>query len=100
MILLVVLYGTLTLKEEHRLRLSENRVLRRTSETKRDEVTGGCRKTDDEELHDLYFSPNTPRIIKSNTMRLVGHVVRIGDMRNENKVLVEKPDWKTQLGKD
>jgi hypothetical protein len=61
-ILPVVLYGceswSLTLREEHRLRVFENRVLRRTFEPKRDEVTGGWRKLHNEELHNLYSSPS------------------------------------------
>jgi hypothetical protein len=63
----VVLYGcetwSLTLREEHRLRVFENRVLRRTFGPKRDEVTGGRRKLHNEELHNLYSSPNIIRII-------------------------------------
>jgi hypothetical protein len=56
---------SLTLKEEHRLRVFENRVLRRIFGPKRDEVTGECRKLHNEELRDLYSSPNIIRIIKS-----------------------------------
>jgi hypothetical protein len=81
-ILPVVLYGceawSLTLREEHRLRVFENRVLRRIFELKRDEVTGGWRKLHNEELHNLYFSPSIIRIIKQLRMRVAGHVARIG----------------------
>jgi hypothetical protein len=81
-ILPVVLYGcktwSLTLREEHRLRVSENKVLRRIFGPKRDEVMGGCRKLHNEELHDLYSSPSIIRIIKSRRMRWVGHVARTG----------------------
>jgi hypothetical protein len=58
----------LTLREEHRLRVLENRVLRRISGPKRDEVTGGCSKLHNEKLCNLYVSPNTIRMIKSRWM--------------------------------
>jgi hypothetical protein len=68
-----VLYGCetlcLTIREEHRLRVFENRVLRRIFEQKRDEVTGDWRKLHNEEFHDLYSSPSIIRIIKSRRMR-------------------------------
>jgi hypothetical protein len=74
----VILYGcetwSLTLREEHRLRVFENRVLRRIFGPKRDEVTGGWRELHNEELHDLYSSPSVIRIIKSRMMRWAGHV--------------------------
>jgi hypothetical protein len=75
-ILLVVLYASeiwsLTLREEHRLRESENRVLRRIFGPKRDEVTGERRKLHNKELHDLYSSSSIIRIIKLRRMRWVG----------------------------
>jgi hypothetical protein len=81
-ILPVVLYGcetwSLTLREEHRLRVFENRVLRRIFGPKRDEETGGWRKLHNEELHNLYSSPSVIRMIKSRRMRWAGHVARIG----------------------
>jgi hypothetical protein len=84
-ILPVVLYGcetwSLTLREEHRLRVFENRVLRRIFEPKRDEVTREWRKLHNKELHDLYFSPSIIRIIKSRRMRWSGHVARMGEKR-------------------
>jgi hypothetical protein len=77
----VVLYGcetwSRTLREEHRLRVFENRVLMRIFGPKRDEVTGGWRKLHNEELHYLYSSPSIIRIIKSRRMRWAGHVARI-----------------------
>jgi hypothetical protein len=76
----VVLYGcetwSLTVREEHRLRVFENRVLRIFG-LKRDEVTGGCRKLH-EELHNLYASPSIIRMTKSKRMRWAGHVARVG----------------------
>jgi hypothetical protein len=78
----VVLYGcetwSLTLREEHRLRVFENRVLRRILGPERDGVTGEWRKLHNEELNDLYSSPNIVRAIKSRRMRWAGYVVRIG----------------------
>jgi hypothetical protein len=78
----VVLYGcetwSLTSREEHRLGVFENRVLRRVFGPKRDEVTGDWRKLHKEELHDLYSSPSIIRIMKSRRMRWAGHVARMG----------------------
>jgi hypothetical protein len=80
-ILPVVLYGcetwSLTLREKHRLRVFENRVLRRIFGPKRDEVTGEWRKFHNEELRDLYSSPSIIRIIKSWRMRWAGNVARM-----------------------
>ena len=74
----VVLYGcetwSLTLREERRLRVFENRVLRRVFGPKRDEVTGERRKLHNDELSDLYCSPNIVRVLKSRRMRWAGHV--------------------------
>jgi hypothetical protein len=82
-ILPVVLYGcetwSLTLREEHRVSVFENRVLRGIFGPKRDEVTGELHS---EELHILYSSPNIIRQIKSRRMRWAGHVVHMGEERN------------------
>jgi hypothetical protein len=72
----------LTLREEHRLRVFENKLLRRTFGLNRGEVTGGWRKLHNEELHDLYSSPSIIRIMKSRSMRWAWHVTRIGEKRN------------------
>ena len=78
----VVLYGcetwSLTLREERRLRVFENRVMRRVFGSKTDEVTGEWRKLHNEELNDLYCSPNIVRVIRSRIMRWAGHVARMG----------------------
>jgi hypothetical protein len=87
-ILPMVLYGcetwTLTLWEEHRLRVFENRVLRRIFGLKRDEVMGEWRKLHNRELRDLYSSPSIIRIIKSRRMRWAGHAARMG--RRETRI--------------
>jgi hypothetical protein len=99
----VVLYGcetwSLALREEHRLRVFENRVLRRIFRPKRDEVTGGWRKLHNEELHSLYSSPNIIRTIKPRRMRLAGHVARMGAKRNAYRILVGMPEGKRPLGR-
>jgi hypothetical protein len=78
----VVLYGcetwSLTLREERRLRVFENRVLRGVFGSKRDEVTGEWRKLHNEELNDLYSSPPVVRVMKSRRMRWARHVARMG----------------------
>jgi len=66
------------MREERRLRMFENRVLRRVFGPKRDEVTGECRKLHNEELNDLYSSPNIVRVIKPRKMGCAGHVARMG----------------------
>jgi hypothetical protein len=102
-ILPVVLYGcetwSLTVREEHKLRVIENRVMRRIFGPKRDRVTGGWRKLHNEELHNLYSSPSIIRIIKSRRMRWEGHVARMGGKRNVYRLLVGKPEGKRPLGR-
>ncbi|KAJ4442624.1 hypothetical protein ANN_04213 [Periplaneta americana] len=97
-ILPVVLYGcetwTLTLREEHRLRVFENKVLRKIFGAKRDEVTGEWRKLHNAELHALYSSPDIIRNIKSRRLRWAGHVARMGESRNAYRVLVGRPEGK------
>jgi len=99
----VVLYGcetwSLTLREKRRLRVFENRVLRRIFGPKRHEVTGEWRKLHNEELNDLYCSPNIVWVIKSRRMRWAGHVARMGERRGVYRVLVGKPEEKRPLGR-
>jgi hypothetical protein len=100
-ILPAVLYAcdtwSLTLKEERKLRVFENRVLRRIFGANRDEVTGEWRKFHNGELHKFYSSPDIIRQIKSRRMRWAGHVARKGEGRNVYRVLVGKPEEKRPL---
>jgi hypothetical protein len=102
-ILFVVLYGcqtwSLTLREEHRLRVFENRVLRRIFQPKRDDVTGGWRKLHNEELHSFYSSPSIIRFMKSIRMRLAEYVARMREKINAYKLLVGKPEGKKPQGR-
>jgi hypothetical protein len=102
-ILPVALYGyetwSLTLRQEHRLRVFQNKVLRRIFGPKRDEVTGGWRKLHNEELCDLCSSPSIIRIINLRSMKWAGHVARMGEKRNAYRLLVGKPEGKRPLGK-
>ena len=99
----MVLYGcetwSLTLREEGRLRVFENRVLRRVFGPKMDEVTGDWRKLHNEELNDLYSLPNIVGVVKSRRMRWAGHVAPMGKDRGVHRVLVGKPEGKRPLGK-
>ena len=87
------------MREERRLRVFENRVLRRVFGPKRDEVTGKWRKLHNEELRDLYSLPNIVRMVKSRRMRWTGHVARMGEGRGVHRVLVGKPEGKRPLGR-
>jgi hypothetical protein len=91
--------GSLTLREQHRLRVFENRVLRRIFGHKRDEVTRERRKLHIAELQNLYSSPAIIRQIKSRRMRQVGHVAHMEEGRNIYRVLVGKPEGKIPLGR-
>jgi hypothetical protein len=100
-ILSAVLYGcktwSLTLREEHRLRVFENRVLKIFG-PKREEG-GSWRKLHNDELHSLYSSPNIVRVIKSRRMRWAGHVARMGEGSGVYRALVRKPEGKRPLGR-
>jgi hypothetical protein len=102
-IILPLMYGcetwSPTLREERRLRVFENRVLRRIFGPQRDEVTREWRKLHNEELHILYSSPNIIWQIKSRRTRWVGHVARMGEERSVYKVLMGKPEGRRPLGK-
>jgi len=87
------------LREERRLRVSENRVLSRIFGPRRDEVIREWRKLHNEELNDLYSSPTIVRVIKSRRMRWAGHVTRMGERRGVFRVLVWKPEGKRSLGR-
>jgi hypothetical protein len=102
-ILPVVLYGceswSLTLREECRLRVFENKVLRRIFGPKRDEVTGEWRRLHNKELFALYSSPNIIRVIKSRRLRWAGHVARMGERRGAYRALLGKPEGRRPLGR-
>ena len=97
----VVLHGceawSLTLREECRLRVFENRILRRLFEPKRD-ANGQWRMLHNEELHSLYRSPNIVRVIKSRRLRLAGHVARMEEGRSAFKMLTGKSTGKKTFG--
>jgi hypothetical protein len=101
-ILPVVLYGcetwSLTLGEKHRLRVFENRVLRRIFGPKREEEVS-WRKLHNDKLHSLYSSPNIVRVIKSRKMRWAGHVARMEEGRGVYRFLVGRPEGKRPLGR-
>jgi hypothetical protein len=102
MFLPVFLYGckiwSLPLREENRLRVFENRVLRRIFGPKRDEVMGRWRKLHSEELHELNSSPSIIRSIKSRRLRWAGHVARMMEKRNAYRLLVGKPGGNKPVG--
>jgi hypothetical protein len=90
---------SLALREKHRLRVFENRVLRKLFGQKRDEVTRDWRKLHNEELHNLYSSPNVTRIIRSRSMRWAGHVARMKAKNNAYRLQVRRPERKRPLGR-
>ena len=100
---MVLVFGcgtwSLTLREERKLRVYGNIVLRRIFRPRRDEVMGEWRRLHNEELNDLYSSPNIVRVIKSRRMRWAGHVARMGEERGAYRVLVGKPEGKRSLGR-
>jgi hypothetical protein len=100
-ILPVVLYGcgtwSLTLREEHKLRVFEKKLLRKIFEPKMDVVTGGWRKLCNKELHNLYSSPSIIRMIKPRRMRWAGYVARTVEKKNAYRILVGNPEGKTIL---
>jgi hypothetical protein len=102
-ILPVVLRGcetwSLTLREERKPRVFENMVLRRIFGPRRDEVKGEWRRLHNEDLNDLYSSPNIVRVIKSRRMRWAGHVARMGEERGMCRVLVGKSEGRKSLGR-
>jgi hypothetical protein len=98
-IIIIIITHYLILREEHRLRVFANRVLRRIFGQKRDEVTGGCRKLHDEELHGLYSSPSIVRVLKARRMRWAGHVAHMGEVRGAYNILVGRPEGRRPLGR-
>ena len=103
-ILPVVLYGcetwSVTLREEHRLRVFENKVFRKIFGAKRDKITGEWRKLLNAELHALYSSPNIIiRNLKSRRLRWAGHIARMEQFRTAYRVLVGNPECKRPLGR-
>jgi hypothetical protein len=103
----VVFYGcgtwSFTLREEHRSRVSENRVRRRVFGAEREKVAGGWRRLHNEKLHNLYASPNIVRVIKSRKTKWAGHVALMGVVRNVYKIMsrnVKGRDHSEDIGVD
>jgi hypothetical protein len=86
-------------KEEHRLSVFKNSVPRKTFGPKRDEMIGKERRLRNEELYDLYCSPNTIRVIKSRRIGWAGYVARMGDRTGTHRVLIGRPEEKKSFGK-
>jgi hypothetical protein len=102
-VLSVVLYGretcSLTLREQHSLRLFENRVQRRTFGPNKDEMTGAWRKLHNEELYNMYLSPSIIRMMTSRRMRWTEHKAVMMAKRNAYRILVGKSEGKRSLGR-
>ena len=102
-ILSFVFYGcetcSLILREEHRLRVFENRVLRTIFGPEWDKLKKEFRKLSNDDVNDLYLSPNITWVIKSGRMGWTGHVGRMGESRGVYKILVVKPEGKRPLGR-
>jgi sorting nexin-29 len=102
-ILPVFLYGcetwSVTLRKEQRLRVFENRVLRRIFGPKRGAATGDWRRLHNEELNDLYSSPNIIWVMKSKRMRWAGHVARMVEKRGGDRILVGRPEGRRPVGR-
>jgi hypothetical protein len=90
---------SLILREERRLRVFKNRVLKIVFRPKRDEVTGEWRKLHNEELNDLFSLPNIVRVVKSRRMSWPQHMEHMGEERGVHRVLVGKPEGKRPLGR-
>jgi hypothetical protein len=90
---------SLTLREKRRLRVLENRVLRRIFGPKRGDVTGERRRLHNEELNDIYSSTNIVREINSKRTKWAGNVVRMGERRSVYRVLVGKPEGRRPIGR-
>jgi hypothetical protein len=98
-IMLLVLCGcemwSLMLREQHRLGVYENKVLKRMFGPKREKVIGGCRRLHNEKFHNLYTSPNIIRVIRR--MRWVWYAASLGKMRHSQEILAGKPEGKRPL---
>ena len=90
---------SLTLREERKLRVFENMLLRRIFGPRREEVTGEWRRLHNEELNDLYCSPSIVRVMKLRRMRWAGHVARMGEEMRAYRVFVGQPEGKRPLGR-
>jgi hypothetical protein len=98
-LIFIEMHGTTTTKKKSRLRMFENRLLRRIFGPRRDEVIGEWTRLNNEELNDLHYSPNIVRVIKLKRMRWVVHVANMGERRGVYRVLVGKPEGKCPLGR-
>jgi hypothetical protein len=94
-----LIISSLTLREEQRLRVFDNRVLRRIFGPKRDEATGEWKRLNNEELNDLYASPNIIRVMKLRRMRWAGHVARMEEKRGAYRILVWRPEGRRPFGR-